>query len=187
MRANEAIEKLVKDYEFTTILDVGSNKGEHAEYLRSKGKTVSTLDISQTMSSDYKGDYLDTELPTKFDAIWCSHVLEHVQNPIAFLAKTRRDLVTNGILAVTVPPLKSCIVSGHINLYYTGLLLYQLVLAGYDCKNAAVKKYGYNISVIVRNTDTNHTKIRLLEKLAHLFPIEVTQKGFEGDIEKVNW
>lgn len=60
------------------------------------------------------------------------------------------DLKDDGIAALTVPPLKHEIVGGHVNLYNAGLLLYQMILAGFDCRNASIHTYDYNISIIVR-------------------------------------
>src|SRR5690606_36120022 len=57
-----------------------------------------------------------------------------------------------GVLALTVPPLKSRIVGGHVSLWNAGLLLYNLVLAGFDCSRARILQYGYNISVILTKT-----------------------------------
>ena len=49
--------------------------------------------------------------------------------------------------------IKNEIVGGHLSLWNSGLLLYQLVIAGFDCKDAIVKKYGYNISIIVKKNE----------------------------------
>ena len=90
-----------------------------------------------------------------FYAIRCSHVLEHSLNANLFLEKINSILKEDGVLAITVPPLKNEIVSGHLNLYNAGILLHQLVVVGFDCREAIVKKYGYNISVIVKKNEIN--------------------------------
>ena len=54
------------------------------------------------------------------------------------------------MLCVTVPPAKQRISGGHVSLWNAGLLLYHLVLAGFDCSQAETMRYDYNVSVIVK-------------------------------------
>ena len=100
------------------------------------------------------------------------------------------DIDEGGIFAVTVPPLKHEIVGGHVTLWNAGLLLYQLILAGFDCSSASVKTYGYNISVIVRKKAATLPRLRMdfgdIEALSHYFPFPVAN-GFDGRILEVNW
>ena len=118
-------------------------------------------------------------------------MLEHQANPGLFLRKIYRDLKAGGVVAVTVPPAKSTIVGGHLTLWNAGLLLYNLIMAGFDCRNAAVKSYGYNISVIVRKRRACHPRDMVMdcgdiERLAHFFPCPAKQ-DFEGHIIELNW
>jgi len=167
---------------FVSVLDIGSGEGKHAEIFREHGKEVMELTYED-------GDYLDKDLG-KFDCIWASHVLEHSPNPNLFLSKCFNDLHDNGILAVTVPPLKNDIVGGHVTLWNAGLLLYHLILAGFDCSKANVKSYGYNISVIVRKCPVILPKLKMdygdIEKLSKYFPFEA-KHGFDGNIKEINW
>lgn len=186
MQASEAL-SLLLGMEFDTVLDVGSGLGLHANALRKAGKKVTTISLIEP--ADLIGDYL--ELDTRgYDCIWASHVLEHQPNPNLFLKKCFNDLNDDGILAITVPPHKPQIVGGHVNFYNAGLLLYHLILAGFDCSKAKVKAYGYNISVIVRKQPAKLEGLHMdrgdIEKLAHYFPMRVWQ-GFSGDINEVNW
>lgn len=171
--------------DFRSVLDIGSGGG-HAEVFRKHGKEVTTVNLYE---ADYVGDYNEMELGT-FDCLWASHVLEHQPNPNLFLKKCFRDLNENGWLAVTVPPLKHEIVGGHVTLWNAGLLLYQLILAGFDCSKANVKTYGYNISVIVRKKHLSLPTLRMdfgdIETLAPYFPIPV-RNSFDGRILEVNW
>lgn len=171
--------------DFRSVLDVGSSE-DHANIFRFAKKEVTTLNLYH---ADIIGDYCITEVkPT--DCIWASHVLEHQPNPGLFLQKCLYDLKPNGILAVTVPPLKNDIVGGHLTLWNAGLLLYNLVMAGFDCSEASIKTYGYNISVIVRKKLFTLPKLNMdfgdIEKLTEFFPIPITH-GFDGRIDEVNW
>lgn len=100
-------------------------------------------------------------------------------------------LKDGGVLAITVPPLKREIVGGHVSLWNAGLLLYRLILAGFDCQNASVLTYGYNISVIIEKRRIDlPSDLKFangdLEKLSDYFPFDVKQ-GFDGDIAMINW
>ena len=175
------------------ILDVGAGKNEyHAQRMRSQGLNVETIDLFPI--STYQGNYNEYEFTKPFDAIWCAHVLEHQPNANQFLKKVHHDVKEDGVVAITVPPLKHQIVGGHVSLWNAGLLMYNMVLAGFNCSNARVKKYDYNISVIVRKDsfvmptltyDTEDMNI-----LKPYFPpnmIKNWKKGFDGNIEEMNW
>ena len=96
----------------------------------------------------------------------------------------------NGILAITVPPLKHEIVGGHLTLWNAGLLLYNLVFAGLDCKNASIYSYGYNVSVIVRRQLRKEVKISYdsgdITEFKEYLP-EFCHEGFNGKVKKWNW
>lgn len=185
MRGAEALHKLLTlEYKtFQTVLDVGSGEGHHAQILRDRGKTVTTLDFKD---ADICGDFLSVDIP-HFDVIWCCHVLEHQQNVGLFLQKA---LDHCDLFVVTVPPAKHNIVGGHLTLWNAGLLLYNLVQAGFDCSNAKVKAYGYNISVIVEAKRRPDVPLKMdcgdIEALAPFFPFKAEQ-GFNGDFPEVNW
>ncbi|WP_279156400.1 class I SAM-dependent methyltransferase [Obesumbacterium proteus] len=196
-----ALQKLLDDYAFDTVLDIGCGQGLHAEVFAMYGKKVTGVDFGR---SEYflrnthergfeliTGDFNEAELDKQYDCIWCSHVLEHQLNPNQFLKKVAASARPNGIICITVPPLKEEIVGGHVSLWNAGLVLYHLVMAGINCKDAAILKYGYNISVIVRNTPITLPNdlsfdVGDLEKLADYFPSFVHQ-GFNGDILIHNW
>jgi SAM-dependent methyltransferase len=141
--AKDALDKLLRDYEFQTVLDVGCGNGEHAAVFERHGKSVTRNDLR--LDGAYQHRLFDAH-----DCVWCSHVLEHALNPHDFVTKLAIDCKEGGVIAITVPPLKHEIVGGHVNLFNAGLLLYRMALAGIDCKEAAVKSYDYNVSVIVR-------------------------------------
>lgn len=184
MFSEEALNKLLADYKFETVLDIGSGSGVHADIFRRNGKFVIPIDWKDGVR------YETMQLSEPVDCIWASHVLEHMHDVGFALDKMRHDLRPGGVLAVTVPPLKHEIVGGHVSLWNAGLLLYRLILAGFDCSQAAVRSSGYNVSVIVRRKDARLPELAHdagdIERLAHLFPMPVAQ-GFDGRIESVNW
>lgn len=186
MRAELALEACLR-LGARTAIDIGSGDGSHAARLRSAGVQVTTISLREP--ADVVGDYLTAQLDP-VDLVWASHVLEHQPNPGLFLKKCFADLADGGWLCVTVPPLKRQIVGGHVTLWNAGLLLYNLVLAGFDCRDARVKTYGYNITVLVqkRRAVLPHLSMDYgdIEALAEFFPMPVSN-GFDGDIEDLNW
>lgn len=187
MLAAEALERFLRYPDIRTVLDIGSGDGTHASLMRRHGKCVTTLSLHEP--ADIVGDYLETTLPP-VDGIWASHVLEHAPNVGLFLEKCFRDLRPDGLLAITVPPAKHNIVGGHLSLWNEGLLLYHLILAGFDCRHAQVGVYDYNISVLVQKKSAYRPPLAMdagdIEKLAAFFPMPVEQ-GFNGQTGNINW
>ena len=183
--ASDAIEKLLKEYSFSTVLDIGCGPGTHAKLFRDGGKEVTTISEKAIdgFVPDYLGRFEDFTTSDSYDLIWASHVLEHTLSPVLFLRKIFDLARDNDIVAITVPPLKHNIVSGHINLYNIGLLLYQMICAGFDCSQCAYKVYGYNISIIVRK---NATEIPFVQsplpfvECRKYFPFPLSLGGFDG-------
>lgn len=193
----EALDRLLHYEDVKRVLDVGSGSGAHARVMREAGRKVDTVSI--VPPATFVGDYTTMLIPGEhWDAIWASHVLEHQANPGIFLHRCFADLRPNGILAVTVPPAKGSIVGGHVSLWNTGLLLYHLILAGFDCANARVSGcyptlqggVPYNLSVIVRKVPAVLPPLACdigdIERLAKFFPLPVTQ-GFNGNLAPINW
>lgn len=205
--AHECMRKLLTDYDFHTVLDIGCGEGLHSDILRQNGKNVFSLDYGKSpylMRREDKrniiiGDFREYDFGSlQFDAVWCSHVLEHQMDSHRFLCKVHQVLRENGVLAVTVPPLKHQIVGGHVSLWNAGLLLYHLILAGFDCSQAAVKKHGYNISVIVvkKTIDVvpklifdagDITTIRPYLPEGLTYSENINDVQFNGDLDELNW
>lgn len=119
----EAIKKLICEYNFNTILDIGCGAGYHSDLFTHFGKQVTAIDYGESVYFKQKKHEIKTIIDDfnthdfagqTFDAIWCCHVLEHQLNPHSFLLKLHSCLKENGILALTVPPLKHEIVGGHV-------------------------------------------------------------------------
>ena len=197
--AGKGLQFLIENFQFKSVLDIGSGEGLHSDVLKEFGKTVTSIDFGKSVYFEKRqsnqiyiqADYYNYEFDEQFDAIWVSHVLEHQPNPNLFLKKIHNDLREGGILAITVPPLKHQIVGGHVTLWNAGLLLYQLVLAGFNCKEVFIRSYGYNISVILRKKTILEYPILSydkgdIDKLSAFFPDGLSEP-FDGDIKEWNW
>jgi SAM-dependent methyltransferase len=198
MFGNLALQCLIEHFDFQRVLDVGSGAGRHADVFEVHGKSVTAVDFGVSIYYRERpqhrkavlGDYLSADVGEPFDCVWASHVLEHQPNVNLFLRKLHRDLREGGVLAVTVPPLKHEIVGGHLSLWNAGLLLYNLVFAGFDCSEAHVRRYAYNISVLVRKKSVTLPPLDYdsgdIDRLAAFLPPGLRER-FNGDIERLNW
>ena len=206
MRGDCALEKLIKDYTFDTVLDIGCGEGYHANKFKMANKQVTAIDYGDSVyfkNNDGSiktiiADFNTYNFDKKFDCIWCCHVLEHQLNVNMFLTKIYNLLNEGGVLAITVPPLKSEIVGGHVSLWNPGLLLYNLVLAGFDCSNVSIRTIDYDISIIVtkngksdlQNITFDAGDIKILNKY---FPKNLSyhpnniDTPFDGNIQELNW
>lgn len=183
--------ELCKENHHTQVLDIGAGKQNQAGCMRLAGLKVDTIDLMDRHT--FVGDYNDVEFKLPYQAIWACHVLEHQGNVNQFLCKIYSDVIFGGIVAITVPPMKHQIVGGHVSVWNAGLLLYNMVLAGFDCSKAMIRRYDYNISVIVKK---RYFKMPLLHNtgpdlnaLRPYFPPFASwdDKSFDGDIYSYNW
>jgi len=205
-----AIQKLLDDFTFETVLDIGAGALEHSEVFARHGKKVTAIDFGvsvyhrkRRLSSGHEidlilGDFNNVMIGEEFDCVWASHILEHQPNVAQFLEKVLSHAKEGGIVAITVPPLKHEIVGGHISLWNAGMVLVRLVLAGIDCSDASILSYGYNISVIARKNSIGPIEgieydrgdiRRMVQYLPRglRFNSNDLDDPFDGNIARLNW
>ena len=207
--ASAAMQKLLDAYTFQSVLDIGSGAGEHSDVFLRHGKSVTALDYGKSVyfqrhdndQSDLQVlvlDFNSFEPVEQYDCVWCSHVLEHQLDVQAFLLRVGRCLKEGGVLAITVPPMRSEIVGGHVSFWNGGLLLYRLVLAGFDCANARLLRYGYNVSVLIQKKSIDVKGVLSydagdIRRIRQYLPSQLEYRPndiddpFEGDIEEIGW
>ena len=181
MLAKDCLWKLLKEYEFKTVLDLGAGEGIHTNIFLNNNKDVTAIIADRTYFNvgNYQNiqlieqDYMKTNFEQKFDCIWASHILEHQFNIGMFLRKIYSDLNDNGILAISVPPCETLAGGGHINIFSPGSLIYHLVSNGFDLSDMRLKVYGYNLSIICRkdpdfNFNDNNFSVYLKEYYKNL-------------------
>jgi SAM-dependent methyltransferase len=136
------------------FLEIGCGNGAHSEYVYKSGvfDSLTCIDLGHghQSASHIAGDFEKFEFDRQFDAIWCSHVLEHTRNPGLFLDKLNAVLKEGGILALNIPPAKDDITTGHLTIWNGGLLLLNMIRGGFDCSDVKIKVQGYNIGLILR-------------------------------------
>ena len=185
---------LMQEDKLTSILDIGSGDKQHFNYMFNKLPNTFANDFDP--DCDYIGDFNKIVFERTFDGIHAAHVLEHQPNPHNFLKKIHSILNEGGWLCITVPPLKHTIVGGHVSLWNAGLVIYHLVLAGFNCKDVKIKAYGYNISIIVKkNSIKEDIPLKYvgvdLKTINKYLPPSIKYTGancsFNGDIKVLNW
>ena len=80
-----------------------------------------------------------------------------------------------------------------------GILIYNLILAGFDCSEAMIKTYDYDISVIVKKRQAILPQLEHdfgdIKKLKKYFPKNIrfnsvdgeVENSFNGNIRELNW
>lgn len=192
--------RLIASFEFDTVLDVGSGAGQHSRLFRHLGKRATTIDLHR--DADIVGDYATTPVEGTFDVVWCSHVLEHQRDVGSFLEKLATNLDDGGILAISVPthPAER-MVAGHLTVWNAGLLIHNLALAGFDCREA-IFTTTVDLSLIVRKHPARGADVGSpagsgadldpgaggdpLAPLAPLFPFPVVHGG-NAAVAEWNW
>ncbi len=190
---DEVVAEFLRRHDFDSILDVGCGRGALFPALISAGKEVTGVDIlpSEAVESGYgagKVRYVQKDIMAftpgeEFDAVLCSHVVEHMPDTESFLRTLFSFLRPEGAYCIIWPPPKPEVVGGHVNLFTMGHLVYNVVRLGVDCRQARMVSCKYSLALM-----GNHRRFELpelahdegdIELLAEYFPFPATQ-GFDG-------
>jgi 2-polyprenyl-3-methyl-5-hydroxy-6-metoxy-1,4-benzoquinol methylase len=110
----EKIKKYLPSNTSSYILDVGCRSGQTIQNLISLGyKNAYGMDLGDTtwdkMSESIRSNFIKHDIhdgipmDNKFDFISCSHMFEHVYDPIKILEIFKSKLKENGVLYISVP------------------------------------------------------------------------------------
>ncbi len=217
-QGNFDILKATSKLPFRSVLDVGYGKGGASIFFALIGRQVDAITVGDEFIEPAREffEVLDVHAydvafekynPNhRYDALWLSHILEHSMNTGVTLQKAYDLLEDNGWLFLSVPPFKPTVVKFHVNVgWNVGLLMYNLILNGFDARNGRFIKHGYNITAFVRKGNPLSEKIKegaVPEELTPLifskdmagefWPDSVIElfnanNAFNGDLAQVNW
>jgi len=88
-----------------TALDVGCREGIQTKWLEMKGYKVTSVDVEPKCPKAMVVD-CDKPLPfrtSSFDLVWCSEVIEHLDEPAMSIGEMVRVLRPGGLLVITTP------------------------------------------------------------------------------------
>lgn len=98
--------------ECKTVLDAGCGKGEFMRAAPANaevsGADINKKEICKLQKEGFNAKTADIskKIPfedEKFDGVYCSHVLEHIENPDKMLSEIKRVLKKEGIIVLCVP------------------------------------------------------------------------------------
>jgi len=162
MRATSLLEEALK-VGAETVLDVGVGKGDHAKAFIGQKSRVTGIDPRPAHKELDEHKYYTHirepyesaafEAGDEFDLIWCSHTLEHLPNVQHALVTLQSWLKPGGWLFIAVPnDSQNRVHVGHLSLWTPAHLAYNLVCAGWDCKEAIWYTDYLSIGMVVQNT-----------------------------------
>lgn len=94
------------------LLEVGTGNGIFTFLMQSMGYDIKALDIDPKLCNFLEeqmnirtmtGEFETIEITDKYDLIYASHVIEHVQNPVNFVKKAYACLKEKGLLYLDTP------------------------------------------------------------------------------------
>lgn len=202
--SHHGLAKMVTTFDFESVLEIGSRTGEAARIFEFLGKEVFTVEFDPRQQASYTGDFLDVAIDRQFDAVWASHVLEHQRNPGLFLDKCFDVLREGGVFCVTIPCALAPLLMEHPVIMTPAHMIYNLICAGFDCRDAMVKTYDWQFSVIVQKKTNTVPRQSFgayppgglsfggVERLGDFFPEAIGVPLMRdwatwGEIESLNW
>lgn len=140
------------------ILEVGCGRGDNIEYYRNLGYNVVGVEKDETVSSRYirNIDIFDYDTVVKYDVIYALHVLEHMNDPKAFIEHLKSLLAPGGIMIFEVPNVNDPLLTIYGSKAYDRFYWYPyhhfffspttfedlLKVCELDCKGVLKQRYG---------------------------------------------
>ncbi len=98
------------------LLEIGCNTGFFLKIAKDENWEPIGVEISNTMAEVARrqfevqalaGDWVQQKYPHSFDAIYCSHVIEHIPDPRSWMKQFRAVLNPGGVVCLSVPNMNS--------------------------------------------------------------------------------
>lgn len=185
------------------VLDIGPGFQDRAPHLLAAGKRLSVAMTTDAPVEAMAGvahipfPLAPEGLADPFDAVLACHVLQRQANPHRFLCTLNAALAEGGMLLLAVPTLRFPLLGGDLTLWTGGLLLYHLVLAGFDCREASLQVDRGELCLALAKRShpawTEGTPLPPLDSLRPVLPPQLDFMSdpdgpcFNGDIRRLNW
>jgi len=191
---DEVVEQFCKQYAFENILDIGCGKGAcFPALLATEAQVIGVdllppsqvaLQVGDRQARYVQGNFLTERPAGTYQAVIASHVVEHMPDTEKFLRAMFASLEPGGAFCLIWSPPKSTIVGGHVHVFNTGLMLYNLVRIGVDCRQVECIECGYSLAIMGKYQPFDPPQLVYddgdIELLAPYFPFPVEQ-DFEGN------
>ena len=144
--------RIPKTYDWGNILDIGCGNGALGQQIVTQyGIRASGCDLNdkvlRTISRGYDQLYFydihqrNADFEGYFSTILLMDVLEHIENPVAFLEAASHHLCSDGTIIINVPALqilhsKYDTVQGHVKRYRLATITNELITAGFHIESA---------------------------------------------------
>lgn len=110
-RAKARLRRLRHFVSCGSLLEIGPNRGEFLAEASELGFRVCAADLFDVLAPEvreqcakvYAGDFLESQIESRFDVIAAFHVLEHVPSPRCFIRRARELVTDGGHLYIEVP------------------------------------------------------------------------------------
>jgi 2-polyprenyl-3-methyl-5-hydroxy-6-metoxy-1,4-benzoquinol methylase len=161
-----------KTYDVSSILEVGCGGCTLLEQYKQDGFEVLGVDPSPIAlkagiekNIDIVPEFFpSTKISKEYDAIFHSDVLEHVTDPIKFLADQKNQLSVNGLVFISIPDCNESIAKGdismiihqHINYFDNESLRNCIEASGLKVISIQTAKYGGSLYACAQNSNEQH-------------------------------
>jgi len=171
-----------------TVIDVGVGLGIQSYIFASFGYDVIGISLEdplpivkeQKKYIHVKENLFNADLP-QADIVWASHIIEHMPNVGLFLERVRSMTKPDGWVCIVAPSDQmNLMVDGHLTFWTPAHLIYNMVVAGFDCRKAKYYTLGRDISLMVRRKDRPHIDLNYdygdLSVLSLYFPAPIIHR-----------
>lgn len=119
---------------------------------------------------DLEGPLLDYDFPSLAQAAFVCERVQKAPNLRDYLVDLRLKVHVDAPVTFIVPLAHHELVRDHYTLFTEGTLLYNFVMAGWNCRDAVVKKTPRHLEVSLRRLDIPHIESSQIEDIAIYMP-----------------